>query len=144
MSEIIGKLVKVLPEVSGEGERGPWVRGGFVIETGDEFTRKVAFTTFGEEAVNAIKAVQVGRKVQVTYVPESREFNDKWYTDLRCRKIAVIERVQAPTPAPVGGYPYATQTVAPQQPQQPPIQFPNNPAPAAPVIMPQDNDLPFD
>lgn len=143
MSEIIGKLIAVLPEVSGETERGPWVRGGFVIETGEEFTRKVAFTTFGEESVNAIKAVQVGRKVQVTYVPESREFNGKWYTDLRCRKIAVIERVQAPAPAPMGGYPYAAQPTPQQQPQ-PPVQFPANPAPAAPVVMPQDNDLPFD
>ena len=126
----------MLPVTSGETERGAWVRGGFVIEYGDDFTRKVAFTTFGEDRVNAANAVQIGRKVQVTYTPESREFNDKWYTDLRCTKIEVMEQVQAPaTPS----YPYAATPA--QQPAQPaPSLFPANPAPSAPVAMPEDND----
>ena len=47
--EITGKLIQLLPEVQGESARGPWVRGGFVIETGDDYPRKVAFTAFGED-----------------------------------------------------------------------------------------------
>ena len=34
--EAIGKLIAILPEQSGQTERGAWKRGGFVIET-DKF-----------------------------------------------------------------------------------------------------------
>ena len=33
--EIIGKLIKILPEQSGTTEKGTWIRGGFVIEYQD-------------------------------------------------------------------------------------------------------------
>ena len=32
--EITGTLIKILPETRGESQRGPWVRGGFVIQIG--------------------------------------------------------------------------------------------------------------
>ncbi len=85
--EINGKLIKILPDVEGESQRGHWVRGGFVIETGDDYPRKVAFTAFGEDRVAMVKNIALGSMVQVTFSPESREFNDRWYTDLRCSRI---------------------------------------------------------
>ena len=74
--EITGRLIKILPDVEGESQRGHWVRGGFVIETGDDFPRKVAFTAFGEDRVAMVKNVPMGTMVQVTFTPESREFNE--------------------------------------------------------------------
>ena len=112
---IIGKLVQVLQTVEGETAKGPWIKGGFVIEYGDEYPRKAAFTVFGEERVASINAVRVGQQIKVTFTPESREFNDRWYTDLRCTKIEVFQQPQpvaTPTEQPSGGYPYA----APQHP----------------------------
>ena len=76
--EITGKLIQLLPDVQGESARGPWVRGGFVIETGDDYPRKVAFTAFGEERVAMAKNIPMGSMVQVTFTPESREFNERW------------------------------------------------------------------
>lgn len=47
--EIIGKLIKILPEQSGTTEKGTWIRGGFVIEYQDgEYPQNAAFTLFGE------------------------------------------------------------------------------------------------
>lgn len=108
--EITGKLIQILPDVQGESARGPWVRGGFVIETGDDYPRKVAFTAFGEERVAMAKNIPLGQLVQVTFNPESREFNEKWYTDLRATRVQPFVPGQMPPAA--GGYTWAGQPAA--------------------------------
>ena len=60
--EITGKLIQILPNVEGDSQRGHWVRGGFVIETGDDYPRKVAFVAFGEERVAMAK--NMGRRLR--------------------------------------------------------------------------------
>ena len=85
--DIAGRLIKILPEVRGESQRGPWVRGGFVIETDDTFPRQVAFTLFGEDRLAMLATLQMNSPVIVTFSPESREYNERWYTDLRCIRV---------------------------------------------------------
>lgn len=144
--EITGKLIQLLPDVSGESARGPWVRGGFVIETEGDFPRKVAFTAFGEERVAMAKSIPMGTLVQVTFNPESREFNDKWYTDLRASRIQPFVPGQMPPAA--GGYtwsgaaPAAAAAPAAQQPAAPAAQ-PANFAAAPQMASNPDDDLPF-
>lgn len=146
--EITGKLIQLLPEVSGESARGPWVRGGFVIETDGDYPRKVAFTAFGEERVAMAKSIPMGSPVQVTFNPESREFNDKWYTDLRASRIQPFVPGQMPA---AGGYAWqgATPTAAPAQPAAPaapaaaPAAQPSNFAAAPQMASNPDDDLPF-
>ena len=106
--EINGRLIKILPDVEGDSQRGHWVRGGFVIETGDEYPRKVAFTAFGEDRVAMVKNIPMGSMVQVTFQPESREFNDRWYTDLRCSRVQPFVPGQMPT----AGYTWNAQPAA--------------------------------
>ena len=103
--EINGRLIQILPNVEGESQRGHWVRGGFVIETGDEYPRKVAFTAFGEERVAMAQNLPMGSMVTVTFTPESREFNERWYTDLRCSRIQSF--VPGQMPAQATGYAWA-------------------------------------
>ena len=144
--EITGKLIQLLPEVSGESPRGPWVRGGFVIETDGDYPRKVAFTAFGEERVAMAKNIPMGSPVQVTFTPESREFNEKWYTDLRASRIQPFVPGQMP-PAPTGynwagAAPAATApAAAPAQPAAPTADFASAPAPQ--MASNPDDDLPF-
>ena len=97
--DITGRLIQLLPDVEGDSPRGHWVRGGFVIETDGEYPRKVAFTAFGEERVAMAKNIPMGSPVQVTFNPESREFNEKWYTDLRASRIQPFVPGQMPTAA---------------------------------------------
>ena len=150
--EITGKLIQLLPEVSGESPRGPWVRGGFVIETDGEYPRKVAFTAFGEERVAMAKNIPMGSPVQVTFSPESREFNEKWYTDLRASRVQPFVPGQMPAApagynwagaapaaaAPVAGAPAPAPAAAPAQPAAQPADFA-----AAPQMESSDDDLPF-
>ena len=148
--EISGKLIKILQEVRGESQRGPWVRGGFVIETDGEYPRQVAFTTFGEDRLAMVAGIPLNSPVIVTFMPESREWQDKWFTDLRCSRIQSYIPGQMPPQATGYAWPAAAPQAAaapaapmaaPQQPMTPPA-APAQPAPFASPLKP-DEDLPF-
>ena len=81
--KLIGKFVKSLDVVSGETDHGQWVRGGMVVRTFGDNEKLVALTAFGEEKVDLTRQFYTDDVVEVSFVPESREFSDKWYTDLR-------------------------------------------------------------
>ena len=98
--DITGRLIKILPEVRGESQRGPWVKGGFVIETEDTYPRQVAFTLFGEDRLAMVNALVMNAPVVVTFSPESREYNDRWYTDLRCIRVVPFAGGAAAPAAP--------------------------------------------
>lgn len=122
--DITGKFIKLLPTQEGDSSRGHWVRGGFVIETEDRYPQKIAFTIMGEDKVRMVQQLQLGAKLQVQFSPESREYNERWYTELRCYA------VQALVPTPVG-YSQPAQVATAAQ--------------ASPVTINDDNndDLPF-
>ena len=91
MAQEVGKLIKVEPTLEGTNEKGEWLIQVFVIMTQAERSHAVAFRTFNKERAELIKSLKVGETVLVDYVPESREFNGKWFTDLRCTRIMVAE-----------------------------------------------------
>ncbi len=94
--EVIGKLNKFLPEQRGETQRGPWVRGGFVIETEEQYPRKIAFSVWGEDKWTAIKLLPLGNTIKVTFSIESREYNERWYTDCRCTQVDIFTAATSP------------------------------------------------
>lgn len=91
MAQEVGKVVKVEPVMEGTNEKGDWLIQVFIIMTQGEHTRPVAFRTFNKERAALIQSLKIGETVLVDYVPESREFNGKWFTDLRCTRIMVAE-----------------------------------------------------
>ena len=144
--QINGKIIQHLPTQEGDSQRGHWTRGGFVVEYGEEYPRKVAFTLFGEEKVNNVRDIPVGTMVTVKYNPESREFNEKWYTDLQVFSVSPMNAQATQCPAPAPARPSAApQTQAPQQQMQFPANFQQQPATAQPTVqMPNgEDDLPF-
>lgn len=86
MLELSGKLLQVLPLQSGTGKNGNWQKQDFVIETNDQYPKKVCFSAWSDK-VDVLKKIEPGTMVKVAFNAESREFNGKWYTDLRIWKI---------------------------------------------------------
>ncbi len=133
--DISGRLIKILPEVSGESQRGKWVRGGFVIETDDTYPRQVAFTLFGEDRLAMLSTLVMNAPVLVTFSPESREFNERWYTDLRCVRVVPFSGTAQPVaPAAPAAMPQAA-------PAQQPMAAPQTPFASQPAEA--EDDLPF-
>lgn len=132
--EINGTVIEIDPVISGESSRGPWQKCGFAIETSEEYPRKIYFSVFGEERVKNVQVLAVGEPVQVHFNPESRKFNDKWYTDLRAYSITGMY---------AGASDPASGNQAPSR-QAPAAAYPNPPA-TKPVQARLDveDDLPF-
>ena len=141
--EVVGKIIQVLPIQEGVGRNGnPWKVQPYVLETLDQYPRKVHFEVFGEDRIKQ-NPCDVDQLVTVSFDIESREFNGRWYTSIRAWRIQQGDMTQA--------VPGATPNVAPVATPQPAPAAPAAPAAAAPVNMdPFDasagegtSDLPF-
>lgn len=84
--EITGKLTAFLPEQSGQGKNGPWVKQEIIIDTDEQFPKKVCIACWGDKA-SAAKSFTIGEKLKFGINIESREFNGRWYTDVKAWRI---------------------------------------------------------
>ncbi len=84
--EISGKVIQLLPLQSGEGKNGRWQKQEFIIEVPGQFAKKVCLSLWGDK-VNQ-NPVKVGDTITASFDLESREFNNRWYTEARAWKIA--------------------------------------------------------
>ena len=93
MAQFIGKLIGILPVVTGENARGAWCRGGIVVMPQDEYSKPAKFTACSQQKLDLISPLQIGSVVIVEFKPESREINGNWYTDLMIQRISVAQKV---------------------------------------------------
>jgi hypothetical protein len=84
--EVIGKIVQILPMQSGVSQRGEWKKQEFIVETSEQYPKKICISGWAER-VDQIQQLAVGAEVRVSINLESREFNERWYTDVRAWKI---------------------------------------------------------
>ena len=90
MSElkIKGKVFKILTEQSGTSQVGKaWIKQDFVIETDDQYPKKICVTAMGEKIVPVVKTLTVGQEVEVHINIESREYQDKWFSNINAWRI---------------------------------------------------------
>ncbi|NDV46400.1 DUF3127 domain-containing protein [Paludibacter sp. 221] len=100
--EISGKIIAVLPLATGEGKNGTWRSQDYVLETYDQYPRKVCFNLFNDRIDQF--SIAIGDDVEVSFDIESREYNGRWYTTIRAWKVAKKDQNVAPPP-PVGQFP---------------------------------------
>ena len=92
-TEIEGKIIKILSEQTGEGKFGKWIKQEFIIETLDQYPKKVCFSTWGDKT-DILKQLKEGDSVIISFNPESREYNERWYTDLKAWKIVKSDNIK--------------------------------------------------
>lgn len=98
--EIQGKIIAVLPMVKGEGKNGEWRLQEYVLETMEQYPRKVCFGLFGDRIDRY--PVAIDDVVTVSFDIESREWNGRWFTSIRAWK---VDKVQPETAAPISPMP---------------------------------------
>jgi hypothetical protein len=91
--EITGTVYQILDKESGKSARGEWFKQQFVIETKDEFPRKVCIMSWNNKV--DLDQLSKGDEVKVSINLESREFNGKWYTDAKAWKLEVLGKTGA-------------------------------------------------
>ena len=86
--DIVGKIIQVLPLQSGTSSRtgNAWQLQSYVLETQEQYPRKVCFEIFGEERIKN-NPCNIDDLVTVSFDIESREFNGRWYTSIRAWRV---------------------------------------------------------
>ena len=83
--EFTGKVEQVLQMESGEGKKGTWKKQGVIFQHGtDKYPKKTRVDFSGDLADTVFK---VGDDMKLEVDTESREYNGKWYTDVKAWKI---------------------------------------------------------
>ncbi len=98
--EVKGRIFQIIDPVTGESTRGPWKKQEFVIETMDQYPKKVCFTVWNDKIpLNTFTPESV---ITVFFNAESREYNGRWYTDLSAWKVEIGDSTtgSADTPPP--------------------------------------------
>lgn len=123
--ELKGKVVQVLDEINGESSRGPWRKKSFVLELPGDYPKKVCIDIWGDN-IDQFN-VQSGQEIQAFIDIESREYNGKWFTNVKAWR---VEKPADSAPES-GSDPSITDDVPPPADDNPYAQ------------MDQDDDLPF-
>jgi hypothetical protein len=84
--EITGKLFKVMPEVTGEGKNGTWRKQEFVIETFDNYPKKICFELWGDK-LRMLDGSNEGDTLKVSFDLESRPYQDRWFTGAKAWRV---------------------------------------------------------
>ena len=123
--ELEGRIARKLTVQTGTSARGAWSKQEFIFEYQEgNFPAQVCMNVWGEDKVRELDKYQVGDKVKVSFNLSSREYNGRWYNDVRAWRIE-----------PAGAAPVAH--AAPSAPVAPP------PADVPEYSSMTDEDLPF-
>jgi len=89
--EITGKITRVFEVVTGNGRKGTWSKQEFILEQPGQFPKPVCVQLWGEELITKYDLV-VGLTVTAHINIESREWQGKYFTDVRCWKLTWNEQ----------------------------------------------------
>ena len=83
--QLTAKLTQVLPLQTGSGKNGQWKKQDIIVETEGQYPKKVCVSIWGDK-INESQ-LQVGAQLSISFDVESREYNGRWYTDVKAWKI---------------------------------------------------------
>ena len=84
--EITGKIIELLEVKSGQSANGEWRKQEYILETEAQYPKKVCFMAWGDK-IDQFN-IQKGETVAVSIDLESREYNGRWYTDVKAWKVS--------------------------------------------------------
>ena len=133
--ELQGKVIAVLPPREGTSARGPWKSQEYVIETHDQFPKKMVFNIFGADRIDQF-AIKAGEEISVSFDIDAHEYNGRWFNNIRAWNIQRVDATAAMASAPIAA-------AAPVTPQPTPETQPANPFPPTQPGENSADDLPF-
>ena len=93
--EIQGKVIAVLPERSGVSARGEWKSQTYVIETQEQYPKKMAFDVFGADRI-AHFGIQLGEVINVSFDIDAHEYQGRYFNQIRAWNVTKVTQ-QDPT-----------------------------------------------
>ena len=84
--EIVGKVICCLPKKTGKSASGEWQKKDYVLETEGQYPKKICFMVWGDKIDQF--AIVEGELLSVSIDLESKEYNGRWYTDVKAWRIS--------------------------------------------------------
>ena len=94
--QLTAKLTQLLPIQTGTGKNGEWKKQDTIVETDGQYPKKVCISIWGDKINEG--QLQIGNLLQIDFDIESREYNNKWYTDIKAWKIELTGTSTQKTP----------------------------------------------
>jgi len=88
--QITAKLIQLLPIQTGTGKNGEWKKQDIIVETDGQYSKKVCISIWGDKIND--DQLQIGNLLKIDFDIESREYNSKWYTDIKAWKIEITNK----------------------------------------------------
>jgi hypothetical protein len=105
--QLIAKLIQLLPLQTGVSKNGEWKKQDIIIETDGQYPKKVCISIWGDKIQS--HQLVVGNRLTIDFDIESREFNGRWYTDVKAWKIETADAANnSPAPSFTGGGSFPT------------------------------------
>jgi hypothetical protein len=86
--QLTGKIVSLLPMQTGTGRNGTWRKQEVILETEGQYPKKVCVAVWGERIDE--NQLRIGNNLKVDVDVESREYNGRWYTDVKAWRVEVV------------------------------------------------------
>jgi hypothetical protein len=94
--ELKGKIIKLLPLQTGTSSRGEWRKQEFVVETPGQYPKQVCLYMWGDAIDN--NKIEEGMEITASIEIESREYNGRWYTNVKAWRIEPAAQAASVTP----------------------------------------------
>jgi hypothetical protein len=91
--QLTAKLTELLPLQTGLGKNGHWKKQDIIVETDGQYPKKICVSIWGEKIIE--NQLLIGNFLIISYELESREYNNKWYTDVWAFKIELLNNPPA-------------------------------------------------
>lgn len=92
--ELTGKLIQKNAPVSGQSSKGMWTKQEFIIETAETYPKKICLNVWND-TLKEVANAKLGDDLTAQISVESREYNGRWYTEVRAWK---FEKHEQPDP----------------------------------------------
>lgn len=92
--EIQGKVIAVLPERSGVSARGEWKSQTYVIETQEQYPKKMAFDVFGADRLAQFN-IHSGEVINVSFDIDAHEYQGRWFNSIRAWNVTKVSQQAA-------------------------------------------------
>lgn len=110
--EFQGKIIAVLPLTEGESRNGnKWKKQEYVIESHDQYPRKMCFNLWSDK-IDQFK-IQLGEELNVSFDIDCREWNGRWFNDIRAWKVERVTPGVQQQPMPSNDFPPMQEAPAP-------------------------------
>lgn len=84
--KVKGRIEQLLPVATGTSSRGEWRKQEFVIQTDEQYPKKICFTLFNDK-INLLEGFNSNMDVEVSFSVESREYNGRWFHNVNAYRI---------------------------------------------------------